>query len=313
EEDARRAAVLRFDADGSGAEIYASGLRNSVGFDWRPETGELFATDNGRDLLGNDIPPCELNRIERGGFYGFPVANGDRNPDPDFGAGQAERIATSIPPVHAFRAHTAPLGITFVRDSQAPESMRGAALVAQHGSWNRTELSGYKVVSLHWDTEGRIEERDFMTGFNLNDDVIGRPVDIIEGPDGVLYLSDDYGGAIYRIAQSGRLMGQSATALKSRDAATLPNPLSTIEPAMRSALAERGEKLFAQHACGTCHLASTTASGVVAKPLSRLAAKFTVNSLSQFFLAPQPPMPVFALSEDDRRALAVHLLTIYPN
>ncbi|MEE9278840.1 MAG: PQQ-dependent sugar dehydrogenase [Myxococcota bacterium] len=200
EEDPRRAAILRYRADGSGEELYATGLRNAVGFDWRPETGELFATDNGRDLLGDDFPPCELDRVERGGFYGWPVANGDRVPDPDLGAGQEERIRASIPPAHSFGAHTAPLGITFLRGDATPPSLVGAALVALHGSWNRTEKSGYKVVSLHWAEDGSIREREFLTGFELDEDVIGRPVDVAQGPDGAIYVSDDFAGVIYRAA-----------------------------------------------------------------------------------------------------------------
>jgi glucose/arabinose dehydrogenase len=129
EEDPRRAAMLRFQPDGSGGELFASGLRNSVGFDWQPGSGDLYATDNGRDLLGDDIPPCELNRIVKDGFYGWPFAYGSRVPDPDFGAGHEAEIAASIPAAHGFRAHNAPLGITFVRNANAPASLRGAALV----------------------------------------------------------------------------------------------------------------------------------------------------------------------------------------
>jgi glucose/arabinose dehydrogenase len=317
EEDPRRAAILRFNVDGSGAEIFASGLRNSVGFDWRPGTDELYATDNGRDLLGDDYPPCELNRIERGGFYGFPVANGNRRPDPDFGEGQADRIEASIPPAHSFQAHTAPLGMTFVRHPQAQESMRGAALVALHGSWNRSELSGYKVVSLHWDANGEIEERDFMTGFNLDDDIIGRPVDIIEGPDGSFYLSDDYAGAIYRIAPTGTLAGASNTQLNtqlSRPAsAPITDPLAELDAVTLAELASLGAGLFVGNACGSCHIAGLAKAGVVVKPLGGLAAKYTIDSLSRFFLTPQPPMPVIALPEDDRRALAIYMLSTYAN
>ena len=156
EEDPRRATLMRFRPDGSAGEVFASGLRNAVGFDWRPGTGELFATDNGRDLLGDGFPPCELDRVEPGRFYGWPIANGDRVPDPDFGTGEEVRIAASMPPAHGFGAHTAPLGITFVRSESAPPEYRGAALVALHGSWNRTTKAGYKVVSLHWDDAGRI-------------------------------------------------------------------------------------------------------------------------------------------------------------
>ncbi len=200
ERDPRRAAILRFQADGSEPELYATGLRNAVGFDWRPGTGELFATDNGRDLLGDNFPPCELNRVERGGFYGWPFANGDRVPDPDLGAGNEERIEGSIPPVHGFAAHTAPLGIAFLREESTPPELVGSALVALHGSWNRTEKDGYKVVSLHWAEDGSIRERDFLVGFEVDEDVIGRPVDVAQGPDGMIYVSDDFAGMVYRVA-----------------------------------------------------------------------------------------------------------------
>jgi len=208
----RRAAMLRFRPDGTGEETYATGLRNTVGFDWQPGTDDLYGTDNGRDLLGDDFPPCELNLLLRGGFYGFPVANGDRVPDPDHGEGNAERIEASIPPVHAFGAHTAPLGMTFVRGERVPPAWRHAALVALHGSWNRTEKAGYKVVSLHFpdpadpggDGGGAgITERDFLVGFEHDEDVIGRPADVTEGPDGAFYVSDDYAGVIWRVAWTG--------------------------------------------------------------------------------------------------------------
>ena len=203
EDDPRRAAIVRYRPDGSAEEIFASGLRNAVGFDWRPASGELFATDNGRDLLGNDFPPCELNRIVRGAFYGWPYANGDNVADPDFGDDHPERIRGATPPEHAFRAHNSPLGIVFVRGDPAPPGYAGAALVALHGSWNRTVKDGYKVVSVHWEPDGRIVERDFLVGFEAGGDVIGRPVDVAEGPDGAFYVSDDYAGAIYRVAHSG--------------------------------------------------------------------------------------------------------------
>ena len=200
----RRAALLRFRPDGSGEESFATGLRNSVGFDWQPATGKLYATDNGRDLLGDDFPPCELNELVEGGFYGFPIANGDRVPDPDFGEGQEQRIAASIPPAHDFNAHNAPLGINFVNDDDPlPSSMRGAALVALHGSWNRTRKDGYKVVSLHWGEDGTVEERDFLTGFLVDEDVSGRPADVLQGPDGAIYVSDDYAGVIWKVRYTG--------------------------------------------------------------------------------------------------------------
>ncbi len=310
EEDARRATMLRYEADGSGETIYASGLRNSAGFDWRPETGELFATDNGRDLLGDDYPPCELNRIVRNGFYGWPYANGFGDPDPDFGPGQDERIAASIDPVHGFRAHNAPLGIHFVRHGPLPEAYRGAALVALHGSWNRSELDGYKVVSLHWDEQDRIEERDFLTGFQQGDDVIGRPVDVQQGPDGAFYVSDDYAGAIYRVAWT----GSGSTGALSRSPRPGPDPaprdpLAGIDPPQRAALIARGGALFDEQACGTCHRQDQAAPGAVVKRLEGLAARYDVPGLRDYFLAPQSPMPVFALPEDQRLALSVYLLS----
>lgn len=199
----RRAAMLRFRPDGSGEQTFATGLRNTVGFDWQPGTGDLYGTDNGRDLLGDDFPPCELNLLIRGGFYGFPVVNGDGVRDPDLGEGEDAKIATAISPAHSFGAHTAPLGMRFVRDASVPEAYRNAALVALHGSWNRTEKSGYKVVSLHWQDDGSIEQRDFLVGFELDEDVIGRPADVTEGPDGAFYVSDDYAGVIWRVAWTG--------------------------------------------------------------------------------------------------------------
>jgi glucose/arabinose dehydrogenase len=197
ESDNRRAAMLRFRPDGREPQIFATGLRNSVGFDWQPGTNTLYATDNGRDLLGDDFPPCELNLVELGKFYGWPIANGDRVPDPNFGSGQQDRIRKSIPPVHAFGAHTAPLGIVFLRHSTLPGEWRRTALVALHGSWNRTSKSGYKVVSLHWGDDGTIAEREFLVGFEQDENVIGRPVDVAEGADGTIYVSDDYANSVY--------------------------------------------------------------------------------------------------------------------
>lgn len=200
EDDPRRAAITRYHLDGSGEQIYATGLRNSVGFAWQPGTGALYATDNGRDLLGDDFPPDELNRIVEGGFYGWPFANGNRIPDPDFGKGKEEAIAKSIPPVHGFQAHVATLGMTFYTGASFPARYRGAAFVAEHGSWNRSKKSGYKVVVLFFDPDGTVREEDFATGFMVDEKVSGRPVDVAVGPDGALYVSDDFTGTVYRIA-----------------------------------------------------------------------------------------------------------------
>ena len=307
EEDPRRATLMRFRPDGSGGEVFATGLRNSVGFDWRPEDGQIYATDNGRDLLGDDFPPCELNRVVKGGFYGWPVANGDRVPDPDFGKGQEARIAASTPPVHGFRAHNAPLGLAFLRGESVPLAFRGAAVVALHGSWNRTRKDGYKVVSLHWAGDGRVAERDFLTGFlgATDDDLIGRPVDVAEGPDGSVYVSDDYAGSVYRVtwASGGPTAGQSAVSVVGRAAVA-----SAIAPDVKT----RGQALWARHACAACHDAKSAKAGMVVKPLAGLGKRYDAPTLAQYLRTPQPPMPAFDLSDAERADLALFLLSEHP-
>jgi glucose/arabinose dehydrogenase len=202
EQDSRRATVLRMRPDGTEREVFATGLRNSVGFDWAPWDGALYATENGRDLLGDDLPPDELNRIERGGFYGWPFAYGNRVSDPDLGSGNPPEVARSLPPVHEFRAHNAPLGIAFLRGAAFPAGYERTALVALHGSWNRRQPDGYKVVALHWQPDGRIVERDFLTGFLSEDGILGRPAGVAQGPDGAIFVTDDYAGVVYRVVPS---------------------------------------------------------------------------------------------------------------
>jgi glucose/arabinose dehydrogenase len=305
EEDSRRGSVLRFRADGSGEEVYATGLRNTVGIDWRPGTSELYGTDNGRDLLGDDMPPCELNRIVQGGDYGWPYANGNRVPDPDFGAGQQERIAASTPPAFAFRAHNAPLGMTFIRRGDLHPELRGAALVALHGSWNRTKKDGYKVVSLHWDEAGAITERDFMVGFLHDDDVVGRPVDVAEGPDGAIYVSDDYAGVIWRVARESG--GRELAAVPTRSRLT-GDPLDGIPPADRQTLTARGAALYDANECATCHESQRAGRAPLATHLGDVRARFDVDGMEAFLRIPTPPMPAPPLDDVQRRALAVYLL-----
>jgi glucose/arabinose dehydrogenase len=305
EEDARRAAMLRFAMDGTQQELYATGLRNAVGFDWQPGTGKLYATDNGRDLLGDDFPPCELDEIVPGGFYGWPFANGDRVPDPDYGKGHEAEIAASIPPAHGFRPHNAPLGMTFVR-GDGP--FHGDALVALHGSWNRTTKDGYEVVRLHWEPDGRIVESDFLTGFLKDENVIGRPVDVAEGPDGGFYVSDDYAGAIYRVAK-----GASAAAAPAPTAPAVANdPFAGMDAAERARRAKSGATLWDTLGCATCHDPKNAAAGMVTKRLEHLGARWTVDGLVAFFAAPTPPMPAVERPESDRRDLAVYVLTEHP-
>jgi len=195
-----RAGIIRF-KPGEKAELYASGLRNTVGFDWQPGTNALYGVDNGRDWLGDNLPPDEVNQINEGGFYGWPYLYGDNQPDPDFGKEASDRTSHAIPPVYALPAHVAPLSILFLRHSKMAK-FGDAALVAEHGSWNRSQKIGYQVVALHW-REGQITEEPFLTGFlKGGSDVLGRPVDIVESPDGTIFISDDYNGVIWRVAPS---------------------------------------------------------------------------------------------------------------
>ena len=149
--------------------------------------------------MGDNFPPCELNKLERGGFYGWPFYNGDNISDPDFGEFGSKIENTPIMPAHKFKAHNAPLGLTFLRNQS--NAYQDSALVALHGSWNKSERDGYKVVSLSW-RNGEITENDFVSGFLSEGNVIGRPVDVLESKDGSIYISDDYADAIYRVSPS---------------------------------------------------------------------------------------------------------------
>ena len=306
EADKRRATIMRFHLDGSGGEIYASGVRNSVGMDWAPWDQQLYATDNGRDMLGDDFPPCELNRIVRGGFYGWPYINGFGVLDPDMGKGKEELLRTAISPAFGFRAHNAPLGMHFLRKATMPAGYERAALVALHGSWNRSVPDGYKVVALHWREDGTIESTDFLTGFEQHGNVIGRPVDVAEGPDGAIYISDDYAGVIYRVAY-----GEAATAVTAAasTAPPLDNELQAMNPVERAQLAAQGEMLFGQYPCMSCHDARFANELHRVRELKNLSARYSVEQLQTFFIAPTPPMPTFPLSAEERRALSIYLLT----
>jgi len=312
EEDARRAAISRYDPTTWQGKIFAKGLRNSVGFAWRTMSAgvgsgaELIATDNGRDLLGNDFPPCELNRIVEGGFYGWPLANGDRVKDPDFGAGHDAEIASSLPPVHSFAAHNAPLGIAFLDAVQTPTAYRGAALVALHGSWNRTSKDGYKVVSLHWDANGNITQRDFLTGFLKDENVSGRPVDVAQGEDGTIYISDDYAGSVFRVTPGDRPTvnpGEGPVAFQA------PAP-ETTAVAPDAAAIERGALVWKANRCELCHDPAIIGKSPVktAKVLQKLPARYDVDRMVVYLRAPQPPMPLFELSDQERRDLAAYVL-----
>ena len=205
ETDRRRAAVVVYDgATGRGEKIFASGLRNAVGLALHPETGELWATNNGRDLLGDDLPPEAVYIVREGADYGWPGCHNGSIEDPDFGGpGSCEGVAE---PIINMQAHSAPLGLVFYTGESFPAEYRGDLFIAFHGSWNRSVPTGYKVVRLPLEgsqPSGPLE--DFATGWldPASGKVSGRPVGLAVGPEGALYVSDDKAGMIYRISYSG--------------------------------------------------------------------------------------------------------------
>lgn len=192
--------LVRLDPDGSNLEILARGIRNAVGFDWQPGTGRLFFNDNGRDHLGDDVPPEELNLWSaKNEHFGYPYCHGGDILDPDL-AGD-HKCDPFKPPVWKYKAHTAPLGMRFYQGKQFPAAYQNQLLVAQHGSWNRTVPQGYKVVMVKFGADALpIAEEDFISGWlTQNGDVLGRPVDILVLPDGSVLVSDDKLGVIYRV------------------------------------------------------------------------------------------------------------------
>lgn len=203
EEDWHRATIIQYNADGTGGRVYARGLRNSVGLAWQPGSGRLFATENGRDNLGDDEPPEEVNLIRDGGDYGWPRCHGANLRDPRFGT-SPDACQGQIAPVALMQAHSAPLGLTFLDQSAWPAGYRGDLLVAFHGSWNRSVPTGYKLVRLRFrDGAPTGQSEDFLTGFLTTDGAWSRPVGVTMGPDQALFVSDDRGGAIFRITPSG--------------------------------------------------------------------------------------------------------------
>jgi glucose/arabinose dehydrogenase len=200
EKDKRRAAVLRFQPDGSHGEVFSSGLRNAVGLAFNPANGELWATSNERDMLGDDVPPEEIvDVLKQGGDYGWPYCYGDRIPNPEFH--NTERCAPTIPPALTDTAHSAPLGCTFYSGTAFPQDYRGDYFVCYHGSWNRTIPTGYRVVRVRVKDGKPLEPIEhFVDGFRPGPGrPIGRPVDVLTAPDGSLLVSDDFGGRIFRV------------------------------------------------------------------------------------------------------------------
>jgi glucose/arabinose dehydrogenase len=203
--------ILRMNADGSSREIVAKGIRNSVGFTWHPVTGELWFTDNGRDLLGDDVPPCELNHAKSVGLdFGFPYCHAGRIADPEFG--NLGRCEDSVPPAQALGPHVAPLGLKFYTGTQFPAEYRNQIFIAEHGSWNRTPAAGktgYRVTIVRLKGDKVVAYEPFMEGFLDHDHVLGRPVDILVATDGSMLVSADTPGAIYRVSYTGPIRGKA--------------------------------------------------------------------------------------------------------
>jgi glucose/arabinose dehydrogenase len=196
--DKRYASIMRMKPDGSGLELFASGIRNTVGFDWNPRTKELWFTDNGRDWLGDDLPPDELNYAPRKGMhFGFPYCHGKNISDPEFG--KKHKCSEFTPAALELGPHAAALGMRFYTGKMFPEQYQNQIFIAQHGSWNRKTPIGYRVAVVKLEGNKPIREEIFAEGWLQNGEVWGRPVDLEVMPDGSLLVSDDYADVIYRI------------------------------------------------------------------------------------------------------------------
>ncbi len=307
ETDTRRGTMSRFNLDGSNEEIVATGLRNTMDFQWAPWNGELFATDNGRDMLGDNYPPCEFNHIKLGQFYGWPYFNGNNRIDPDFNEAPATLASNPIAPAHEFKAHNAPLGMGFIDGSQLPNEYSKVALVALHGSWNRSTPDGYRVVSLHWQ-DGKIIRKDFLTGFEKDGDIIGRPVDVTQDSEGAIYISDDYAGAIYRVAYGEPQ--QVLEPVKTGETNSEQLAFELVQPEWlteqnKNALISQGEKLYGTLGCLSCHQNAAHKSRL---NLMNIHQRLQYEEVIQKLTNPTAPMPTFPLNKSDKQALTSFLM-----
>ncbi|KQZ79261.1 sorbosone dehydrogenase [Rhodanobacter sp. Root561] len=190
--------LIRMNPDGSDWEDVARGIRNTVGFDWQPGSGHLWFTDNGRDLLGDDTPSDELNEITATGqHFGYPYCHQGDTLDPDFGKGRS--CKDYVPPVLKLGAHVASLGMRFYDGNQFPANYKGAIIVAEHGSWNRTRKSGYRVMTVRVKGDKVLSYAPLITGFEQDESAWGRPADVQPLADGSVLVSDDLAGAVYRV------------------------------------------------------------------------------------------------------------------
>lgn len=196
------AALLRIRSDGRDLQVFARGVRNTVGFDWHPETRELWFTDNGRDWLGPNAPPDELDRAPRAGLhFGFPYCHGGTMLDPEFGTGH--RCEDYVVPEQVLGAHVAALGMRFYTGTMFPPEYRGHIFIAEHGSWNRVIPVGYRIMLVRLQDRRPVAYEPFATGWLRGGSAWGRPVDLLVMPDGALLVSDDKAGVVYRISYGG--------------------------------------------------------------------------------------------------------------
>ena len=205
--DERYASIMRMQPDGKGLEIFAHGVRNTVGFDWNPKTKELWFTDNGRDWLGDDQPPDELNHAVRKGLhFGFPYCHGGTSLDPDYGANRSCNEFT--PPAMQLGPHVAALGMRFYTGAMFPPEYRNQIFIAEHGSWNRSVPIGYRLTLVRLEGNRAVHYEVFAEGWLKNGRAWGRPVDVLVMPDGALLVSDDRAGVIYRISYQSKVVSR---------------------------------------------------------------------------------------------------------
>ena len=198
-DDPRYASITRMRPDGTGVEVFAHGVRNTVGFTWHPRTGAMWFTDNGRDMLGDDLPPDELNVATRSGQdFGYPYCHGGDLEDPEFGG--ARPCGDFVPPAQKLGPHVAALGLRFYSGSMFPAEYRNQLVIAEHGSWNRSTPIGYRLMQVKLDGDRAVSYEPFATGWLQNGTAWGRPVDVLVMPDGALLVSDDKADVIYRIS-----------------------------------------------------------------------------------------------------------------
>ncbi len=199
------ASITRMNPDGTGVEVFASGIRNTVGFTWHPTTKQIWFTDNGRDMMGDDIPPCELNTAPKEGLhFGYPYCHGGTIKDDEFG--NKRPCSDFVKPAQNLGAHVAPLGLKFYTGKMFPAEYRNQIILAEHGSWNRSKKSGYKLSLVKVDANSKTTSyTPFATGWldDASQKVWGRPVDVLLLPDGSMLVSDDQANVIYRIVYKG--------------------------------------------------------------------------------------------------------------